>query len=120
MYVDVQVASNSGSPIMLLPTSTMMMQPQPYVFLNPTDLQHVNIAPLMNSSSYFPAPTKLVPEVLTAGAGNGYFLVSPNQMLQVVSNAGTGMVPPSKQVYLKLSFKIVAGPPLCTLIHNVQ
>ena len=82
-----QVASNGVNPIMLLPTSPMMVQPQPFVIVSPSDLQQVNVAPILNSSSLFPTS---VPEVLgTRGGGNNYVLLSSNPVVQVVSAATT-------------------------------
>ncbi len=89
---DVQVAANSASPIMLLPTSTMMVQPQPYVLVNPTELQQVNVTPLLNNNNFFSTTTKVVPEILNTGAGNGFILVSPNPVVQVVSTASSRVI----------------------------
>jgi len=68
----------------------MMVQPQPFVIVSPSDLQQVNVAPILNSSNLFPtSTTKLVPEVLGTGGGNNYVLLSSNPVVQVVSAGAT-------------------------------
>lgn len=72
-----------SNPVILVPPgSAMMMQPQPYILMNPTaELSRVNHSTLIGSPNIF------------CGAGSGYILVTPNNavpnsLLQVVSSAG--------------------------------
>lgn len=87
-FTYVLVGAPVSNPVILLPTapgnvgSAMMMQPQPYILVNPTaELSRVNHPTLIGSPNIY------------CGAGSGYILVSPNtalpnSLLQVVSSAG--------------------------------
>ena len=48
---------------------------------------------------------KLVPEMLTPKVGNGYILVSPNSVLQMVSSAGS-IVPQTGESWCGVIFVI--------------
>ena len=87
-YFDVAVvAPPVGSPVILLPTapssagSTVMMQPQPYILVNPAEVPRINTAPLINAPNVY------------CGSGSGLILLSPshgqsNSLLHVVSSPG--------------------------------
>ena len=88
------VGAAVGNPVILLPTtpgnlgSTVMMQPQPYILVNPgAEMQR---ATLLGSPNVY------------CGTGSGYILLSPsstvpNSLLQVVSSAGV-CVPQSGKI----------------------
>lgn len=101
------VGTPVGNSVILLPTtgnvgSTVMMQPQPYILVNPgAEMPRGNPPPLIG------------PSVYCGNAGSGYILLSPNQnsLLQVVSS-----VPHSgKTVCYKYATSVMSG---CTYIHT--
>ena len=79
--------SSVCSPVLVLPTvpgasgSTVMIQPQPYVLVNPADIARINPTPLINT-----------PSVL--GNGSGFILLSPshaqsNSLLHLIPSPST-------------------------------
>ena len=92
-----------GNSVILLPTtgnvgSTVMMQPQPYILVNPgAEIPRSNPPPLISPSVYCGNP------------GSGYILLSPNQnsLLQVVSSAGVCAPHSGKTVFVHVSLTLV-------------
>ena len=105
----IPVGTSFTNPVVLLPTShgtsgpTMMMQPQPYILVNPSDMQQVNQSRLIGTSM-FCGGTKIMPSVLTsAGTGGGYILLpsSPsvsNSLFQFVSPSGVTVTQAGKTI----------------------
>lgn len=90
------VGTSIGNPVILVPSapggvvSAVMMQPQPYIFMNPAEMPRVNPPPLIAAHNMYSG----------GGGGGGYILLSPNHavsnsLFQVVSSAGGSCVPHS-------------------------
>ena len=88
-----------GSPVILLPTtpngagSTLMMQPQPYILVNPAEVPRINTAPIINTPNVY------------CGSGSSFILLSPshaqsNSLLHVVSSPGISCTQTSKILIL--------------------
>lgn len=89
------MAAPVNNPVIFLPTapggisSTVMMQPQPFILMNPAEVPRVTPPPLIAAHNVY------------SGTGSGYILLSPSQsvpnsLLQVVSSVGASVSQSSK------------------------
>lgn len=67
--------AGTSSPVFLLPVPpsgsgpTMMIQPQPYILVNPSEFHKINATPLIST-----------PNVLCGSSSNGFVLLSPSNL----------------------------------------
>lgn len=89
--------------------SAVMMQPQPFILMNPTEMPRISPPPLIAAHN-----------VHTGGGGN-YILVSPSQtapnsLFQVMPSSGVAVSPSSKiGNYLPYCMCVVIGSEACCI-----